>query len=190
MAVRIFHPKAILYSIYAILFLSNLYVSAVMLPLLSVFMGGLSEINWLAFFIPIIAGFVLSELLSGSKLLKAGIVGSTFISVSSAMGIISNKAVISALIWLSEKFPEAYLEQISSNEPAMRGILGNINSAGAEVNLAFVIAFIGFNIPVLYRLLKDDSVEKKYLLGCIIPVAVFAVLYLILKSLSLFGSAP
>lgn len=187
MAERTFHPKAVLYSIYAILFLSNLYVAAIILPLLTVPISEEISINLIALFIPLLAGFMVSELLSDFKLFKTGIIGSTLLSVSSALGIISNKTIISALIWLSEKFSQTYSRQETSGAESFSGILVNIDTVGAEIPLIFGIGFLGFNIPILYRCLKDGSVDAKYMIGYIIPVAVFSILYLILKSLNLFS---
>jgi hypothetical protein len=89
---------------------------------------------------------------------------------------------------ISEKFAEGYSQQAaSSGVQGFSGILGNLDRAGAEVTMLFALSFLGFNLPILYGCLKDDSIEKKYILGYIVPMVVFSILYLILTSLTLFN---
>jgi hypothetical protein len=142
---RGFHPKAIVYSLYLVLFISNAYTAAVMLPLLSVFFGGIVWINLSVIFVPFLVGFVLSELLESTKLLRSAALGTLIIGFTSLLGAISNRVMIKQLRDFVESFP-----QITDAV-----IMGNLEAAGMNTAAVLILGVLAFNAPILYRYLQD-----------------------------------
>jgi hypothetical protein len=151
---RSFHPKAIIYALYTVLLISNIYTAAIVLPLLSVFLGGIAEIILLALPVPLLIGFVLSQVLDDGRLIRSSIIGTLIIAATSATGYFANQFIEGFLVDIAQQSSQQASQLPSSvGSPA---ILGNLSQFGAQPSMIFAAAAIGFNLPILYQYLRED----------------------------------
>jgi hypothetical protein len=145
-----FHPEAIIYSLYAILFFSNLFVAGILLSAVSVFLGQISPVNLLALPVPLLVGFILSEFLNKSRLMNSSVFGTLIVTVTTAAGYFSNSFMESYLVDSSASASD-FLTRSATMEP-----LSKLGETGAELSVVFAVAVIGFNLPIFYRYLSSS----------------------------------
>ena len=148
MSNRRFHPKAVVYALYTVLFVSNAFTAAIMLPMISIFAGGSSAVNLLAGFLPFLVGFLISEFLEANKLLRSAVIGNLIIGVTTLLAAITNRFMVNQL----REFVDAFSQTNGGGHPA---IIANLDSAGAELVPVFLVAALSFNAPIFYRYIQD-----------------------------------
>ena len=99
-----------------------------------------------------------------NRTVKAGALFSSFYALT--LGI--NSVMVRLLDYIGERI----VQSLGGSVPETWKMSSLMNSF-----VAFVIAFILFNIPYLYYYLKSDEKSSKVLLYNIIPVALFLIIY-------------
>jgi hypothetical protein len=158
------------YAVYIVLFLSTAYVSTLVLPVLNTLIGRATWLNLIPVLVPLATGLLASELFEGESLLRTGIIGTGILGVSSSLGEITNRLLRRLNSMINEVYTGTPSEAMQ--ESGVAGLIGNLDSAGVNPVMVFLMAGIGYNIPVLYRYLKNGDGERIYLTLYIFPLVV------------------
>lgn len=164
------------YAIYLVLFISTLYVSTSIVPLLNTLIGQshLTTIT-VSLLVPLATGLIVTELFERDSLLRTGLAGTVYISIASSLGEITNQL----LKVLNKKINEVYTGNPSQEmiDAGVSGIIGNLDSAGVNPFLVFLGAAAGYNLPIVYRYIHDQGEnDYVYLALYVFPVVLTAAL--------------
>lgn len=181
-----FHPKAVILSLHALLFISSLSMAAFILPVTSIFLGEFTEFLIIGGVVPLLIGFILSNFLRGENLVKNGVIGSAILGFTAGTGVIVNKILQNSMIEISRQMEEVFRstnnQTLPTDSTQVSGILGNVEAIGVDTTALFLITFLAFNTPLLYNYFQNNKSQKTYLLWYIAPLILYTAIYFVLKA--------
>lgn len=183
--------KTITAALHTLLFISVSAISALLIPLigfLEVFTDSIPLKYLIILPFPFLISYLLVKVKDSRKLSRDILIGNLMIVFSTAAALVSRNTLMEILVDISEDLNEIFsaesVQQEMSNQD-FTGIIGNLDSYSANVDLLFVISILAFNLPILYYIGKNQELRIIQFFYIVLPASLYLLLRILLRNFAL-----